>query len=161
MVSTFMILIGHEIIGRDTSNDFEEIFSASIVVRGLTLSLVRSEQYTGRAKNKYYTSDIFREEAPHPLGGQKTPVDGMLSVLVVENDLGLYLLAVESTDPSRGLGEFKLTMDAYVPEEYTALAAYRTPMRPLPAFRNLFIVSFSSLLELRSPATCLLMRGLA
>ena len=51
MASTSVILIDHEIIISDPSNPSGEISSASIVVRGLTLSLIRSEQYIGNAKD--------------------------------------------------------------------------------------------------------------
>jgi len=45
-------------------------------------------------------------------------------VFVVENDLGLYLLALESNDRTRKHEAFELTVDTYAPEEYIALAFY-------------------------------------
>lgn len=67
---------------------------------------------------------------PQLYGDRKTPVDSMPSVLMVGNSLGLYLLALESTDPTRRREIRELLVGVYAPEQYIPLAVYVPDPRP-------------------------------
>lgn len=126
-------------------------------MKGLTLSPVRSEQYIEHANNDYYTGNMVWDEVPHPCRDRTTPVNSMPSVFVAVNDLALYLLALESTDPVRTHEGFELSMDAYAPEEYFAPAIYvPDPNRRLLAICNRFTVSFSSVSKTESLGKCVM-----